>query len=74
MERGKAPPATSSNGTVVAATRHVADTTGFTRRCGKRAPIDQSLCMHPYGHDGRHAWDSPQTRPITGAADKSPRR
>jgi hypothetical protein len=30
---------------------------GFTRRCGKRAPTDMSLCMYMFGHDGRHAWE-----------------
>ena len=30
---------------------------GFTRRCGKRDPVDKSLCMHAYGHEGRHAWE-----------------
>jgi hypothetical protein len=29
----------------------------FTRRCGKRDPIDKSLCMYEYGHKGRHAWE-----------------
>jgi hypothetical protein len=30
---------------------------GFTRRCGVRAPTDQSLCMYAFGHHGRHAWE-----------------
>ena len=32
-------------------------TGGFTRRCGKRDPVDKSPCMNPYGHAGRHAWE-----------------
>ena len=31
---------------------------GFTRRCGKRDPVDKSLCMHAYGHGGSHAWEA----------------
>ena len=42
----------------------------FTRRCGKRDPVDKSLCLHAYGHDGRHAWESTYT-PSTGA-NRSP--
>jgi hypothetical protein len=30
---------------------------GFTRRCGKRDPVDKSPCMYEYGHAGRHAWE-----------------
>jgi hypothetical protein len=30
---------------------------GFTRRCGKRDPVDKRLCMHAYGHKGQHAWE-----------------
>jgi hypothetical protein len=30
---------------------------GFTRRCGKRDPVDKSLCLYAYGHKGRHAWE-----------------
>jgi hypothetical protein len=30
---------------------------GFTRRCGMRAPTDKSLCMYVFGHAGRHAWE-----------------
>ena len=39
---------------------------GFTRRCAKRDPVDKSLCLHAYGHEGRHAWESTYT-PSTGA-------
>lgn len=39
--------------------RH-ADAEGFTRRCGRRAPVDKRPCMHPFGHDGPHAWESPR--------------
>jgi len=42
----------------------------FTRRCGKRDPVDKSLCLHAYGHDGRHAWESTYS-PSTGA-NRSP--
>jgi hypothetical protein len=31
---------------------------GFTRRCGRRAPGDRRPCMHMFGHDGPHAWES----------------
>jgi hypothetical protein len=34
---------------------------GFTRRCGKRDPVDKSPCMHGLGHKGRHAWEPTQT-------------
>jgi hypothetical protein len=30
---------------------------GFTRRCGKRDPVDWRLCMHAHGHEGRHGWE-----------------
>jgi hypothetical protein len=30
---------------------------GFTRRCGKRDPVDKSPCMFEYGHAGRHGWE-----------------
>ena len=33
----------------------------FTRRCGKRDPVDKSPCMHAFGHEGRHAWEPTQT-------------
>jgi hypothetical protein len=35
---------------------------GFTRRCGTRAPADGRPCMHTFGHDGPHAWESEDTR------------
>jgi anti-anti-sigma factor len=41
-------------------------TPGFTRRCGKREPVDKSPCLHAYGHEGRHAWE-PTYTPRTGA-------
>jgi hypothetical protein len=34
---------------------------GFTRRCGKRDPVNKSLCMHAHGHEGRHAWEPTHT-------------
>jgi anti-anti-sigma factor len=39
---------------------------GFTRRCGKRHPVDKSPCLHAYGHEGRHAWE-PTHVPSNGA-------
>jgi anti-anti-sigma factor len=40
---------------------------GFTRRCGERDPVDKSLCLHAYGHEGRHAWE-PTFTTSTGAS------
>ena len=34
---------------------------GFTRRCGKRDPVDKSPCMHAFGHEGLHAWEPTHT-------------
>lgn len=56
-------------------TPQVSDERGFTRRCGKRDPVDKSLCMHAYGHKGRHAWE-PRTPPsarANGAGSKRDR-
>jgi hypothetical protein len=39
------------------AARRVDEATGFTRRCGRRAPADKSPCMHTFGHDGPHTWE-----------------
>jgi hypothetical protein len=38
--------------------RH-ADVEDFARRCGRRARVDKRPCMHPFGHDGPHAWEPP---------------
>ena len=48
-------------------TSQVADVEhAFTRRCGRRDPVDKNLCWHVYGHEGRHAWE-PMDTPDTGA-------
>jgi anti-anti-sigma factor len=39
---------------------------GFTRRCGKRDPVDKSPCLLAYGHEGLHDWE-PIYTPSTGA-------
>jgi anti-anti-sigma factor len=38
---------------------------GFTRRCGKRDPVDKSPCMNAYGHEGPHGWEPTSTPELT---------